>query len=156
LNQVRTDYSSDTSLQGGAQWLVAFAAGFIAVLALHQPVLGLLASAGITQATPYASKAVGPLGVPQFISAAFWGGVWGIVLHALSRRWPVTPGFVIKCLLFGLVFPTLVAWFVVAPMKGLPMAGGFKPNNMLTGLCVNAAWGFGTGLLLALYRRTRR
>jgi hypothetical protein len=36
------------------------------------------------------------------------------------------------------------------------MAGGFKPNNMLTGLCVNAAWGVGTGILLALYRRSRR
>lgn len=156
MNQVRTQALSDNTLQGSAQWLVAFAAGFIAVLALHQPVLGLLASAGITQATPYASRAVGPLGVPQFISAAFWGGVWGIVLHALSRRWPVTPGFVVKCLLFGMVFPTLVAWFVVASIKGLPMAGGFKPNNMFTGLCVNAAWGLGTGLLLALYRRSRQ
>ncbi|RYE80910.1 MAG: hypothetical protein EOO80_02590, partial [Oxalobacteraceae bacterium] len=55
-----------TSLQPSPmQWPVAFATGFIAVLALHQPVLGLLASAGITQAVPYASKAVGPLGVPQ-------------------------------------------------------------------------------------------
>ena len=91
MNQVRTHPSPRAPLQGGAQWLVAFAAGFVAVLALHQPVLGLLASAGITQAIPYATKAVGPLGVPQFISAAFWGGVWGIALHALSRRWPVTP-----------------------------------------------------------------
>ena len=55
-----------------------------------------------------------------------------------------------------MIFPTLVAWFVVAPLKGLPMAGGFKPNNMITGLCVNAAWGLGTGILLALYRRSRR
>ena len=126
------------------------------MLALHQPVLGLLASAGITQAVPYATKAVGPLGVPQFISAAFWGGLWGMVLHAVSRRWPVDFGFVLKCLVFGLIFPTAVAWFVVAPIKGLPMAGGFKFNNMLTGLCVNAAWGLGAGLLLALYRRTAR
>jgi len=156
MNQLRTTASSATPLQGGAQWLVAFAAGFIAVLALHQPVLGMLASAGMTQATPYATRAVGPLGVPQFISAAFWGGVWGLVLHAVSRRWRVTPGFIVKCLLFGMVFPTLVAWFVVAPLKGLPMAAGFKPNGMLTGLCVNAAWGLGTGMLLALYRRSRR
>jgi hypothetical protein len=138
------------------QWPIAFAAGFIAVLALHQPMLGLLSAAGITQAAPYASKAVGPLGVPQFISAAFWGGLWGMVLHALSRRWPPGAGFVLKCLLFGMVFPTLVAWFVVAPIKALPMAGGFKVNNMITGLCVNAAWGLGTGILLTLYRRSRR
>ncbi len=142
--------------QGSLQWPVAFAAGFVAVLALHQPVLGLLASAGITQAVPYASKAVGPLGVPQFISAAFWGGLWGLVLNAVSRRWPVNAAFVLKALLFGMVFPTLVAWFVVAPIKGLPMAGGFKANNMFTGLCVNAAWGLGTGVLLALYRRIAR
>jgi hypothetical protein len=148
--------TATATAQGSLQWPVAFAAGFIAVLALHQPVLGLLASAGITQAVPYATKAVGPLGVPQFISAAFWGGLWGMVLHAVSRRWPVDFGFVLKCLVFGLIFPTAVAWFVVAPIKGLPMAGGFKFNNMLTGLCVNAAWGLGAGLLLALYRRTAR
>jgi hypothetical protein len=151
-----SNVQSITNQPATLQWPVAFAAGFIAVLALHQPVLGLLASAGITQAVPYASKAVGPLGVPQFISAAFWGGVWGMVLHAASRRWPAGAGFVLKCLLFGMIFPTLVAWFVVAPLKGLPMAGGFKPNNMITGLCVNAAWGLGTGILLALYRRSRR
>jgi hypothetical protein len=151
-----SNVQSITNQPATLQWPVAFAAGFIAVLALHQPVLGLLASAGITQAVPYASKAVGPLGVPQFISAAFWGGVWGMVLHAASRRWPAGTGFVLKCLLFGMIFPTLVAWFVVAPLKGLPMAGGFKANGMITGLCVNAAWGLGTGILLALYRRSRR
>ena len=139
-----------------AQWLVAFAAGFASVLVLHQPVLGLLASIGITQAVPYATKAVGPLGVPQFVSAAFWGGVWGMALHAASRRWPLDAGFLLKALLFGMVLPTAVAWFVVAPIKGLPMAGGFKFNAMLTGLCVNAAWGLGAGLLLMLYRRARR
>ncbi len=147
---------SISTQQGGLQWPIAFAAGFIAVLALHQPVLGLLASAGITQAVPYATKAVGPLGVPQFVSAAFWGGLWGVVMHAVSRRWVVDIAFVLKCLIFGLIFPTAVAWFVVAPIKGLPMAGGFKFNNMLTGLCVNAAWGLGAGVLLALYRRTAR
>ena len=147
---------SNTVGQSALQWPVAFAAGFIAVLALHQPVLGLLSAAGMTQAVPYASKAVGPLGVPQYLSAAFWGGVWGLVLHAINRRWPAGTGFVLKCLLFGMIFPTLVAWFVVAPLKGAPMAGGFKVNNMITGLCVNAAWGLGTGILLALYRRGRR
>jgi hypothetical protein len=147
---------SNAVRQSALQWPVAFAAGFIAVLALHQPVLGLLSAAGITQAVPYASKAVGPLGVPQYLSAAFWGGIWGLVLHAVSRRWPAGAGFVLKCLLFGMVFPTLVAWFVVAPLKGLPMAGGFKASNMITGLCVNAAWGLGAGILLALYRRSRR
>lgn len=142
--------------QGIAPWLIAFSAGFIAVLILHQPVLGFLASIRITQAVPYATKAVGPLGVPQFISAAFWGGVWGVALHAVSRRWSLNTNFVLKAMFFGMVFPTAVAWFVVAPIKGLPMMGGLMFNNILTGLCVNAAWGLGAGLLLALYRRAKR
>jgi hypothetical protein len=135
------------------QWAAAFVAGFIAVLAFHQPVLAVLAWAGIANGIPYAAKAVGPLGVPQFISAAFWGGIWGLALHAFSRRWPSNAVFLLKALLFGMIFPTLVAWFIVAPLKGLPVAGGFKPYSMLTGLCVNAAWGLGTGLMLALSRR---
>ena len=147
---------SVATTQGGVQWPIAFAAGFISVLALHQPVLAILSSAGITQAVPYATKAVGPLGVPQFVSAAFWGGLWGVVLHGLSRRWPVDGAFLLKALIFGMICPTVVAWFIVAPIKGLPIAGGFKFNNMLTGLCVNAAWGLGAGLLLALYRRSAR
>ena len=147
---------SNAPSKGMVQWLVAFAAGFISVLVLHQPVLGLLGSIGIAQALPYATKSVGPLGVPQFVSAAFWGGVWGMALHAASRRWPFDAGFVFKALIFGAVLPTVVAWFVVAPIKGLPLAGGFKVDNMLTGLCVNAAWGLGAGLLLAFYRRAGR
>jgi hypothetical protein len=94
--------------------------------------------------------------VPQFVSAAFWGGLWGVVLHTLSRRWPVDFAFLLTAIMFGMIFPTLVAWFIAAPIKGLPMAGGFKINNMLTGLCANAAWGLGADLLLALYRRTAR
>jgi hypothetical protein len=114
------------SRQSTLQWPLAFAAGFIAVLALHQPVLGLLSAAGITQAVPYASKAVGPLGVPQFISAAFWGGIWGLVLHAVSRRWPVNAGFVLKCLLFGMVFPTLVACSSLRPSRTCPWLAALR------------------------------
>src|SRR5919199_900381 len=53
-------------------------------------------------------------------------------------------------LLFGAIAPTLVAWFLVAPLKNQPIAGGFQPAAMLTGLLVNGAWGIGTALLLRL------
>jgi hypothetical protein len=130
--------------------LIAFAAGFLAVLLFHQPVLWLLASAGITQALPYSAKAVGPLGVPQFVSAAFWGGLWGIALYLVSRRWSTGASYWLKVFLFGMIFPTLGAWFIVAPLKGLPVAAGGQWNGMLTGLCVNAAWGLGTALLMRM------
>jgi hypothetical protein len=56
-------------------------------------------------------------------------------------------------LVFGAILPTLVAWFVVAPMKGQPMAGGFAPKAMAVALIVNAAWGLGTGIGLYLFGR---
>ena len=57
--------------------------------------------------------------------------------------------------MFGAVALSLVAWFVVAPLKGLPLAGGGRPAAIATALLVNGAWGLGTALLLpALQRAT--
>lgn len=148
--------SYTSSIATPQRLLIAFAAGFLSVLAFHQPVLWLLGTAGVTQAMPYAMKAVPPLGLPQFISAAFWGGLWGILLYLISRRWSSGPSYWLKALLFGMILPTMIAWFIVAPLKGLPIAAGGKFNGMLTGLCVNAAWGLGTALLLRLVLRPGR
>lgn len=134
--------------------LLAFVAGFIAVLLFHQPMLTLLANAGITQSHSYSLRPVGMLAIPQVISSAFWGGLWGIVLYVVSRRWQRNALWYGKALLFGMIFPTLVAWFVVAALKGLPMVAGYKFNGMLTGLCVNAAWGLGTAILFRLLQRS--
>ena len=55
--------------------LKAFVAGFVSVLVFHPGVLALLHVAGLIPRGPYALAPVPPLGVPQVISAAFWGGV---------------------------------------------------------------------------------
>ena len=146
-----------TSVVGAAplRLLFGFVAGFIAVLLFHQPALAVLNQIGIAQANVYSFKATAPLGVPQVISLAFWGGVWGIVLAAVEGRFPRGARYWVYAFLFGAIFPTLVAWFVVAPLKGLPMAGGWQPNRMITGLVINGAWGLGTALLLRLGYRAR-
>lgn len=132
--------------------LPAFIAGTLAVLVFHQSALGLLHLVGLTTRTPFVLGAVPPLGVPQLLSLMFWGGVWGLVLLALLR--PLGDA---RCWLRGLVLgalgPTLVSWFVVAPLKGLPLAGGWQPAAMATGLIVNAAWGLGLVALLRLAQR---
>ncbi|MBD2472852.1 hypothetical protein [Nostoc sp. FACHB-145] len=56
-------------------------------------------------------------------------------------------------LIFGAVVPTLVAWFIVAPLKGQAIAGGGKPSAIIPGLLVNAAWGIGTALLFNWFAR---
>jgi hypothetical protein len=59
--------------------------------------------------------------------------------------------FIVAAAIFGAVLPTLVAWLVVAPLKGQPMAAGLVPMAMLIGPIVNGAWGLGTGIGLVLF-----
>jgi hypothetical protein len=136
--------------------LLGFVAGFLAVLLFHQPVLAVLSYIGLAKAGVYSFTATGPLGVPQVISLAFWGGVWGLLFAAIEHRFPRGSAYWIYAFLFGAIFPTLVAWFIVLPMKGSPMAGGWEINRMLTGVLINGAWGLGTGLLLHLAHRAGR
>ena len=44
----------------------------------------------------------------------------------------------------------LVGMFIVAPMKGNPIAGGWVPANMLRSVVINGFWGLGVGLILPL------
>jgi hypothetical protein len=130
--------------------VIGFIAGFLSVLVFHQPVLYFLTSIGFAEAATYSTQATAPFGVPQVLSLSFWGGLWGIVLALVGARIPRGTIYWIYAFLFGAVFPTLVAWFVVAPLKGQPMAGGWQADRMMTGLIINGAWGLGTALFIAL------
>jgi hypothetical protein len=144
-------YTSDTTT---TRWLLTgFVAGALAVLLFHQGALAMLHMMGVTPRTAYPMQATGPLGIPQVWSLAFWGAVWGVLLAVALHRLD-GPALVFASIVFGAIAPTLVAWFVVAPLKGQPMAAGFAPAAMLTGVIVNAAWGLGTGALLLLFGRS--
>jgi hypothetical protein len=66
-------------------YLKAFIAGFASTLAFHQGLLWLLYTGGFSPRAPWNMTPVPPLNAPAVISLAFWGGVWGIVLWALTR-----------------------------------------------------------------------
>ncbi len=130
--------------------LKGFIAGFAATILFHQPVLWLLYRAGVAARAPYSMAATKPFGIPSVISLAFWGGVWGIIMLAVIGRALRGPGIWPTAIAFGAIAPTLVAWLVVAPLKGQPLGAGWKPQAMVTGLAVNAAWGLGTAIFLQL------
>jgi hypothetical protein len=129
---------------------LAFLAGAVAVLAFHQVMLALLHAAQLTTAVPFRMQPTRPFAVPQVWSLTFWGGVWGIVLGTMfgsahyGRR-------LLAGTLFGAIVPSLVAWFIVMPLKGQPAGGGWTGSSLMTALLVNGAWGFGTILLLELF-----
>jgi len=127
----------------------AFVAGFLATLVFHQGVLYLLHKAGASPRPAFNMAKVPPLGVPQVISLAFWGGIWAIALAYLPGA-PFGLGTWLYWILFGAVFPTVVALWVVLPMKGMGMKNGFDQKLLVGALILNGAWGFGTALLLRL------
>jgi hypothetical protein len=120
------------------------------VLIFHQGAFALLHALALTPRAPYPMTATAPFGIPAIWSLAFWGGVWGVLLAATLAR--VRGGaFIVWAAVFGAIAPTLVAWLLVAPLKGQPMAAGFAPMAMAIGPIVNAAWGLGTAVGLALF-----
>lgn len=132
------------------QWLQAFTGGFIATLVFHQGVLALFWLAGAIPAMPWNMNPVPPLGIPQVISLAFWGGLWGLPVWWLIRRWQGAP-YWLSAVAIGAVGPTLVAMLVVFPMKGIEV----NAAKVVGGLIVNAAWGLGLAVWMQLNRGTR-
>lgn len=128
--------------------LKAFAAGFLATLVFHQGLILLLAAAGIFPGSAFDTGATWPLGVPKFLSLAFWGGVWGVLLWAVVRRRGGRQRW-LWALVFGAVAPTAVAVAVVFPLKGV----GVGPMTPVLGAVLNGVWGLGTLLMLQGLRR---
>ena len=136
-------------------YVKAFIAGFVSTLAFHQGVLALLHLAGVVSRAPYDLGAVPPLGIPAVISLAFWGGVWGAAIWPLLKN-VAGPAYWLRALVIGAVGPSAVALFMVMPLKGMPMAGGWDPKLIVGALILNGAWGLGMALLLRLMRQSLR
>lgn len=133
-----------------------FVAGFLATLVFHQTGLALLHSAGLFGGTAFDTRPVPPFGVPSLISLAFWGGVWGVVFVLVERLISRLPGgYWPGAILFGAVAPTFVFWFVVLPLKGLPVGLGFRGRGVASALIVDGLWGLGTAIFLNLRPSSR-
>ena len=141
--------------QTGRFVAIGFVAGAIGVLVFHQGVILVMYLLGLLPAAPYSMRATEPLGVPQILSSAFWGGLWGIalvwfmtVLRGADRLW--------VAVLFGGVLPTLVGILVVTPLKGGDPAARLQIAMQLRGFVINGAWGLGAALTYRAVRRILR
>ncbi|HEX9406806.1 MAG TPA: hypothetical protein VF975_05785 [Thermoanaerobaculia bacterium] len=128
----------------------AFIAGFLATITFHQIALALLHAAHVAPHAAWSMQPVPPFGVPSVISLSFWGGVWGIIMILLIDRFRGA-AYWIWSIVFGAIAPTLVAAFVVAPLKHQPIPHSVK--MAILGFTVNAAWGLGTALFYRLFSR---
>jgi hypothetical protein len=107
---------------------------------------------------PYSLAPVPPFGVPRSLDLAFWAGLWGVLYAVLERRLTASLSWLLGGLAFGLAGPLLVFWFVVLPLKGAGIGGGFHPATALIQIGFHAFYGIGAAILfrsgLALTRWT--
>ena len=133
-------------------YLKAFTAGFISTLVFHQGAMAVLYTADLWAKQPYDMKATAPFHLPAVISLALWGGLWGIALWLTMRDAPGL-SYWATALLLGALGPTIVALFVVFPLKGMPLAAGWDQKIIFGALVLNGAWGLGVALLMRLLAR---
>jgi hypothetical protein len=114
----------------------------------------ILHLAGIVPIAPFSFAPTKPFGIPDVISISFWGGVWGIVFQLTVARWFRGTSYWVAAIVAAGIALTLVFMFVVFPLK----FGGMPPDLVgffVIGFLLNAAWGLGWALFLALFRRMR-
>jgi len=108
----------------GRTALCGFIAGAVAFLVFHQGGFWALTQAGVLQASTWSMVPTRPFGVPQVVSFMFWTGLWGVLAAFVVPRLPM-PRW-LGWVLFAAVVVTLVNWFIVLPLKGSPVGGGFR------------------------------
>jgi hypothetical protein len=124
--------------------VLGFVAGVISLLVFHQGAWALFHLFG-RMPPPYPMGPVPPWSVPLTVSFCFWGGLYGLVYGLLLPKLTMPPW--LSGLVLG-VIAALVLWFVVAPIKGRPLANGWVPSTMLVVLTIHVVWGIGVGLIM--------
>lgn len=140
--------------QRAIHFVKPFIAGFVSTLVFHQGLLTLFYLAAVVPRAPYDFRAVPPLAIPAVISLAFWGGAWGVVI------WPFLknvngPAYWVLAQVTSAIASGSVTLFIVSPLKGMPMAGGWNPKVIVSTLILNGTWGLGMALLMRLMRVSR-
>ena len=125
---------------------VGFVAGFLAHLIFQGAFGGILYAAHVLPALPWSLEPVPPLGVPRSLNFGFWAGLWGIAYALLERRLTALHSWWAGGLIFGLA-PLLVFWFVVLPLQGAGIGGGFNPGVVPIHVGFHLAYGIGVAVL---------
>ena len=79
--------------------------------------------------------------------------MWGILFAAIAPRLRRDASYWLAALILGALVLPLVGWFVVAPLKGQPIAAGWVPSRMLLSVLINGAWGVGMAAIFAFLSR---
>lgn len=134
-----------------ARLATGFAAGFVAHVALQGALGTALHAAQLAPALPWSLEPVPPLGVPATLNLGFWDGLWGMAYALAEPRLTKRLGWWGGGLALGAA-SLAIYWFLVLPLKGAGIGGGFPPGMVALSLAYDTVFGLGTA---ALYRLSR-
>lgn len=149
-----TTLDTPASAMTSGRLMVGFAAGFISVVIFSNGMVAILQVAGVAPFSPWQMSPTPPFGVPQTVSAAFWGGLWGMTYAVLEPKLATMLDWRVGGLVFG-VLPLLVFWFVVLPMKSQPIGVLLPLGALLISVVLHMVFGLGTATFFRLGLRLR-
>ncbi len=123
--------------------LLGFIAGAIATVTVHEAINLVLLKAGVFPRVPWSMAPAAMSGVPQIVSDAFWGGVWGVIFAAFVG------GGALNGAMFGVLGPALAGVFIAVPLLTgrFPMFFGGDVAKIGSVLLILAGWGAATALI---------
>lgn len=138
---------------------LGFVAGFLSHLIFQGAFGASLYAAHLLPALPWSLMPVPPFGVPQTVNLGFWAGLWGVGYALLEPRLTALFGRWWGGLVYGLA-PLAGFWFVVLPLKGFGIGGGFHQAMVPIHIGFHLAYGIGVAIIfwsgLVLARRRLR
>ncbi len=131
----------------GMRLFLGFIAGFLSHLIFQGAFGSILYAAHLVPSLPWNLAPIPPLGVPKTLSLGFWAGLWGLTYVLLERRLTARFGWWLGGLVFGLALPLVAYWFVVLPLKGFGVGGGFHLAMVPIEVGFHAVFGIGTAII---------
>jgi hypothetical protein len=145
--------------------VLGFIAAAISVLIVHQGIIYVLGTYGMTRSTPWTMRPLGygPFaGIPLLANSVFWGGMWGALFGLLYDKLPGTWSW-LKGLIFGILVVIFSNWIFLPLIRqhvfnypSQALFSGFNGSNpmvLLPGFLILAGFGLGLGIVYGLLAR---
>lgn len=138
--------------------VLGFIAGAIATVTVHEIISFIFTMPSVWTGWGRQSWDMSPneFGVPNILSGAFWGGLWGALFPVVFGALPTGP-LTIKGLVFGIIGPALIGVFVAIPLitHRIPLFFDGDISKIVPVLFILAGFGAAVGWLYGLFAYKR-